>query len=219
VLVVVAALAAIGLVVLSPLGLGVLDEAGDRDWRRLSEIGQTYGAVTALLSVLALGGVVGSLVLQSRASRLDRELAHRTIHVELMKMAIDDPTLLRIWGRWGTETPENQRYYAYINLFVSFWEMAYDARIRTSEELAASADGLFASELGRSFWKDRGASRVAASRRMRELHALLDERWQRAVHLAADAQNEGTESSPVSDSFDHTAEDAVTVEPLADEEE
>jgi uncharacterized protein DUF6082 len=132
----------LALVLLSPLGLGAIEDAGDRDWRRLSEIGQTYGAVSALFSVVALGGVVASLMLQARAAFLDRELAHRTIHVELLKMAIDDPDLLKVWEPRGTtKLVSERRCFAYINLFVSFWEMAYDLRIRTAEELAASADG------------------------------------------------------------------------------
>ncbi|MQA26846.1 MAG: hypothetical protein GEU94_15610 [Micromonosporaceae bacterium] len=53
------------MVLLSPLALPLLGDDGGTDWSLLSNIGQTYGAVSALLAALALGGVVGSLVLQS----------------------------------------------------------------------------------------------------------------------------------------------------------
>ncbi|OLB64717.1 MAG: hypothetical protein AUI10_09845 [Actinobacteria bacterium 13_2_20CM_2_72_6] len=43
-------------VVLSPFLLGALGGFGV-NWTRLSEIGQTYGAVSAVLSALALGAV------------------------------------------------------------------------------------------------------------------------------------------------------------------
>ena len=104
------------LVLASPLALPVLDDVGDRDWRRLSEIGQTYGAVSAVLSALALGGVAGSLALQRqpaeldrRSAKLDRELAFRSVHTELLMFGIQNPDLLEMFGRWARAESPNER--------------------------------------------------------------------------------------------------------------
>jgi hypothetical protein len=50
------------LVILSPLVLRLLASSFNLNWSNLSNIGQTYGAVSALITALALGGVVISLL-------------------------------------------------------------------------------------------------------------------------------------------------------------
>jgi hypothetical protein len=65
VLLVIAVIGALGGVVLSPLVIGRLGATNDAQWRRLSDIGQTYGAASAVLSVLALIGITFSLIIQS----------------------------------------------------------------------------------------------------------------------------------------------------------
>jgi hypothetical protein len=60
------------LVAASPFALRMLD-LQSRDWERLSWVGQTYGAASALLSVLALIGIAVSLTLQARESNASRE--------------------------------------------------------------------------------------------------------------------------------------------------
>jgi hypothetical protein len=55
-LLVIAIVGALGSVALSPVVLGRLGSGGapeaEADWQRLSDIGQTYGAASAILSVL-----------------------------------------------------------------------------------------------------------------------------------------------------------------------
>ena len=67
----------IALVALSPLALRELSSVRGVSWPQLSNIGQTYGAASALLTGLALIGVVGSIVFQVRAIRVSREQAMR----------------------------------------------------------------------------------------------------------------------------------------------
>ncbi len=50
------ALAAIVLIFLSPLALGFI-ASGNTDWNQLSLIGQSYGAISAILAALAVLGV------------------------------------------------------------------------------------------------------------------------------------------------------------------
>src|SRR5947208_2108644 len=60
------------LVIFSPLALRQFGSVRGVSWARLSNIGQTYGAASALLTGLALVGVVGSLVFQVRAIQVSR---------------------------------------------------------------------------------------------------------------------------------------------------
>lgn len=76
------------MVAVSPIALDLFGGSVN-SWARRGDIGQTYGAAAALLSVLALGGVAVSLVLQARESKANREHASRLIHTDLLKMAMD----------------------------------------------------------------------------------------------------------------------------------
>jgi ABC-type sulfate transport system permease subunit len=89
VLLIIAIVGAFGGVALSPAVIGHVSNTSDAQWQRLSNIGQTYGAASAMLSVLALIGVAISLILQSRETRAAREQARRALHFELLKMAMD----------------------------------------------------------------------------------------------------------------------------------
>ena len=89
--------AIIGLVVISPLAMAGLGGLAS-DWGRLSLIGQTYGAASALLSVIALTGVGASLILQAKENRSNREQVLRTSHAELMRLAMDNPVYAEIWA-------------------------------------------------------------------------------------------------------------------------
>lgn len=88
---------AIGLIGVSPFGLDLFT-GGTGHWERLSFIGQTYGAASALLAVLALIGVSLSLAFQARESRATREQAFRAANTEMLKMAMDDPEYVECWG-------------------------------------------------------------------------------------------------------------------------
>src|SRR5688572_13410585 len=85
-LVVVAIAAAIAAIVVSPLLFRAL--AGyATGWTDMADVGDAYGGVGAVLSGLALGGVVLSLLLQWRQNTADRSLAVRQHHFELIKLA------------------------------------------------------------------------------------------------------------------------------------
>src|SRR5262245_47188884 len=80
----------LALLIISPIALQQLVRIHGVNWTRLSEIGQTYGAVSALLTALALGGVV-SLLYQARDVKAAREQASRTFHNELLKIEMENP--------------------------------------------------------------------------------------------------------------------------------
>jgi hypothetical protein len=83
VLILVVILMSSGLVALSPLALTYLNVKKSTDWDRLSDIGQTYGAASALLAGLALTGVAASLFFQAREAKATREQALRALHGDL----------------------------------------------------------------------------------------------------------------------------------------
>jgi hypothetical protein len=170
------------LVALSPLALNWLDgRAGD--WERLSFIGQTYGAASAILSVLALIGVSVSLLLQAREAKATREQALRMLHADLMKMAMEDPLYRRAWGPFfESDDNDGPREHMYVNLIVSQWAMEYELRTITDDHLRSIAHVLFSGPAGRRYWHNVRDLRITSSstRRERRFHEILDEEYGRA---------------------------------------
>src|SRR6266568_2590402 len=72
----------LALVVVSPIALQQIARIHGLNWMRLSNIGQTYGAVSALVTALALGGVIISLLYQARDVKTTREQTSRAFHNE-----------------------------------------------------------------------------------------------------------------------------------------
>jgi hypothetical protein len=138
VLLVLAIIGALGSVALSPLlleRLGPVDTfEAQAEWQRLGNIGQTYGAASAMLSVLALLGVAVSLMMQARESRAAREQARRALHFELLRMAMDDPFYLAVWGPFAPADEDRYREHMYANLIVSHWQMDWDVGTLNEEQ-------------------------------------------------------------------------------------
>lgn len=87
----------VGLVILSPLALAGIAHFRS-DWLQLSNIGQMYGAISVILSALALGGILASLLYQARDSRNSHEQITRTFQFELIKLELEDPSLMIALG-------------------------------------------------------------------------------------------------------------------------
>lgn len=139
------------LIYASPLALGWL--SGDRgyDWTELSNIGQSYGATSALLSGIALLAVAFTTYSQVRESRMARREANRMMHLEIVKIGLDNPTYLRLWGGLR-ESTEQIRETAYTNLIVNYWYHQVLAGVLSNAELDAYLRTLFQEESGRRYW-------------------------------------------------------------------
>ncbi|GII89116.1 hypothetical protein Ssi03_71060 [Sphaerisporangium siamense] len=181
-LIVVLLLLAVGLVVLSPLAVDLLDDGGG--WSRRSEIGQTYGAAAALISVFALAAITVSLVLQAREAKLAREQASRTTHNELITMALDEPLYRECWGVFSAEKDEKSlRQQLYTNLIVSYWQTRFELGTFSETHLRHGATAIFSANPGRVFWRDAREARIRTSqtRKARRFHAIIDEEYSRSI--------------------------------------
>jgi hypothetical protein len=170
------------LVLASPLALGVIDDQGSRDWGRLSEIGQTYGAVSALISVVALGGVAVSLILQLRSAQLDRAHAYRSVHLQLIEMAFDNPDLLECLGFSVASTEVDRRQNLYCNQLYLALEMGCEVGALHDERLRVSVREMLTGP-GRRWWGETREARAASitGRRARHVFDIVDEQWRLAL--------------------------------------
>jgi hypothetical protein len=170
-------------VAVSPIALDFFGGSAN-SWARRGNIGQTYEAAAALLSVLALGGVAVSLVLQARESKANREHASRLIHTDLLKMAMDDRAYLECWGPYSSATdPVALRQAMYVNLILSYWETRWELGQLSEVHLRQGAAHMFRATPGRDFWADARTLRsdTSESRRARRFHQILDEEYLAAL--------------------------------------
>jgi hypothetical protein len=177
-------LAALAIVIGSPLLLSVLRRFGSTDWTRLSEIGQTYGAVSAVLSALALGAVAVSVFIQARQAKAGQIQAVRGFHLDLIRMQLDDlPAYLPCWGPLDLTSPMEQRRHIYINLVFSYASMGYDVGEISEPWLRDMLNGMFRGESARRYWPmARGVWLASAStnRRGRRFVDVVDDEYRQA---------------------------------------
>ena len=117
----------LALVAASPIALRWITRIPGIDWASLSNVGQTYGGISALLTALALDGVVMSLLYQARDVKTAKEQASRAVHQELLKKEMEDPFYMEIlgipWGLgMGLTDYDSLRRNHFIHLWVSYWE-------------------------------------------------------------------------------------------------
>jgi hypothetical protein len=177
------------LIFLSPLALRYLDSDPAVDWSRLGNIGQTYGAASALLAVAALIGVVASLMIQSREAKAAREQALRVLHIDLLKMALDDDIYLRCWGPYSSKSDDtSRRQHIYANLIVSHWQMMYEVGSLPDDQLRAMANNFFLGPVGPTYWRDVREVRLRTTHGRRSLRFMrvLDQQYMETVAGVAD---------------------------------
>lgn len=182
----IAALAFLAAVILSPLALHALARSFDLNWSNLSNVGQTYSAVSALLTALALGGVVISLLYQAKDVSTARSQAIRTMHVDLLRMELEHEDYMWASGApWGMAIPANYghlRQHVYVHMLLSFWESQFLLREMSAEVARESARELFNGTAGRAYWQTT-RERLLSSRRGRSLEfaRIIDDEYRDAI--------------------------------------
>ncbi|MCG5215201.1 DUF6082 family protein [Streptosporangium soli] len=185
-------------VILSPLALGVVEGLTRSSWTRLSEIGQTYGGAAAILTAVAFGGVIASLILQVRESKVSREQAVRSMHSDLVRMTMDEPELLRAIGVLNPQASKDEltklRERQLVNLWLTYWHTLYDLDHLPAAGLRLYLREFFQGDAARSFWTDAGSGWPLHwhGRRHRQFCQIVDEE-----HLAALEGYQAQEPKPV----------------------
>ncbi|CNF16636.1 Uncharacterised protein [Mycobacterium tuberculosis] len=174
------------LVILSPLAMLGMFADIDVDWPLLGNIGQTYGAVSAVLAAAALAVLGVSVALQAKEMRHAREQAARSTQFELMRMMVDDPVYREVVGwdsREGLSSDELRRD-VYINLLLNWWRMRWEFKDMPEHEVRAAARGdIFFGSAGRDYWRRRGEQRLsfAKTRRERRFEEMFAEEYAAAM--------------------------------------
>ncbi|SBT67802.1 hypothetical protein GA0070622_4867 [Micromonospora sediminicola] len=186
--------------ILSPVALRAVSRGTDEDWSRLSDIGQTYGATSAVLSALALGGVAVSLLLQARQGRADRIQAICGFHTDLITMQLDDlPVYLPCWGPLDLPDDTAKRQHIYTNLLVQYAWMGYEIGTIPEPLLRDMLAGMFRADVARRFWpmaRASWAAGTAGTRRGRRFLLVVDEEYARSTPAEPAARRAVSDERP-----------------------
>ncbi|MFI9173196.1 DUF6082 family protein [Streptomyces lincolnensis] len=128
---------------------------GGLDWARLSEISQTYAAISVPLTAAALLGAVASLRHQARQIQISHSEAKNAQHSTLLAAAQEDPDLMACWGPLSIRlTALRWRQFIYINQILNFWHTEYLLSSKQDMDaiIQSSAHRLFRGEIGCAFW-------------------------------------------------------------------
>jgi hypothetical protein len=166
--IVVIAATTIALVIVSPLALQAIASIFNLNWIRLGDIGQAYGAVSALIAALALSGVAISIFLQAREARHSRWAAGRDRHFELMRIAMDNPFYRQVFVL-PDMADDMARLTGYINMVLHYWSMLWEFGDVSERDLRANLKGILHSKVGRAYWVMNRGARLAGGGTRREM--------------------------------------------------
>ncbi|WP_159079267.1 DUF6082 family protein [Plantactinospora sp. BC1] len=168
----------------SPAILNRLYTSGD-DYSRASDIGQAYGAASALLAALALLVVSASLAVQYGQFRYERIQAIHQRTEDLVKLAIENPEYCQCWGSRVSPEHVDERLFYYCSLIIKSWTRAWERGGLTAPEARNFLAQFFDSEVPRLFWQRHGDWHLYRKPRTRAARfmALVNEEYLRAVKV------------------------------------
>ncbi|WP_203832735.1 DUF6082 family protein, partial [Actinoplanes lobatus] len=170
---------ALGTVLTLAAGVGVavlLGRQGDAaDWAKWSNVGQTFGVLSSIISGLALVVLVGTGRMQFQEMREQRrELEQQRhlhvqqgselqrsaeanlglLHFEIIKLAINDRSLAAVWPEFGPDvSPEKNRQLLYANLIYQLQRISLVVTENSRQEMLEMMRYLFTSPLMREYWR------------------------------------------------------------------
>jgi uncharacterized protein DUF6082 len=92
------------------------------DWDPLASVGESYNGISALLSGAALIAVAASIRYQAVEVKISQMVAVHDTQRELIKIALEEPSLLMCVGATDSDT-ERQRIYN--TLWLRYYELAF----------------------------------------------------------------------------------------------
>lgn len=118
---------AVIIIVVSPLILVLLNKFLNLNWIQLSNIGQSYTGVSALLSAGAFIAVAITVRLQAKQTRLIQQQATRTMQFELLRMVLNQPEVYGpiVSGPIHQSNKDHERQHLFATMWIQYACFAY----------------------------------------------------------------------------------------------
>ncbi|KUL22325.1 DUF6082 family protein [Actinoplanes awajinensis] len=147
---------AVTLVLTVPLVMVALSGAA-LPWTKLADVGDAFGGASAVLSAVALSGVGASLLFQQRQIRQELADLDRQQHMELLKLAIENPELIEVLDS-DTAAGDHPRHEVYANLTLMYWLAIWQLGEIDDDELRRMSASMFRSPITRRWWTRVGGT-------------------------------------------------------------
>lgn len=152
------------LTLLAGVGLAaVLGHSGaPEDWSKWSDVGQTFGALSSIISGLALVAVVVTARIQLHEMQRSATAELSMLHLEILKLSIEDDELAEVWPTFLPDLPaKRNRQFLYANIIYQFHWTTLRLDKATDEEVLGSMRYLFTSPLMRQYWTAAAQGRTS----------------------------------------------------------
>ncbi|MFI5842803.1 DUF6082 family protein [Catenuloplanes sp. NPDC051500] len=154
---------------------------------RMSQIGQAYGGLSALLSGGATLGVVIALLMQTRQIRMSQAQGVRMMQIELMKILIEHPEVRPQPPLFDPEMRLQHRRDIYTNLMYRYLEHGYEIGYLPEDAIRLELINQFSVPDIRRWWElvHDTISRAAHNERQKRFFDLAEQAFESAVPVAA----------------------------------
>jgi hypothetical protein len=164
------AVAMAGLVI-SPLLLGLIF-AGGADYAVAGNVGQAYGAASAVIAGIALFVVLASVVVQYRQFKVMRIQSMVEFNEELVLLAMENPAYRQCWGARISPDSIDEGLFYYCSKVIKVWTIAWELGDIDEPQVRAYLKNFFDSEVPRRYWEMHGVWHRGGSRRNRRARFL-----------------------------------------------
>jgi len=169
----------------SPAILSSTSSRMDLNWPRLANVGQTYEGIGSLLAIVALTGVVISLLIQVKEHKANKTQILRSFHLELMKISLSNPVCAKVWSSSPNVSDDKMKENGFINMTLWLWESRWDLGDMDEESLRTSLRiEFFPNEAPRQYWEKFGVYRTSAgtaSKSRAEFFNIVNSEYKRAI--------------------------------------
>ncbi len=171
--------------------LWINESLTDDELARMSNAGQAYGGLSALLSGFATFAVAGALLLQIRQIRMSQAQGVRMIQIELMGMLVHNPELRPISPTLGDVARDQRLRDIYTNLILRYLEMGYEIGYFPARSIRSELVSQFAVEDIRRFWERTRSIQLSSimNKAQRRFAQLVDEAYEEAVAAGPPTRN------------------------------
>jgi hypothetical protein len=177
------AIAPVSFLTAPALLLRINEPITNTELERLSNAGQAYGGLSALLSGVATVAVAAALLLQVRQIRMSQAQGVRMIQIELMGMLIHNPELRPVSPTLGDVDRGQRLRDIYTNLMLRYLEMGYEIGYFPAQNIRAELLSQFAVEDIRRFWARTRPLQLTSinNKAQRRFAEIVDEAYGAAV--------------------------------------
>jgi hypothetical protein len=163
--------AAAGILLVAALGR----QGSPLQWSTWGDVGESFGAISAVFNGMALTAVIVTFWLQHRELRTQRgdlqqqresfisavgelhrsaEVDLRRLHLEILRLSMDDPDLAEVWPSFGRHvSAKRNKQYLYANAIYSYQLTALSVGGYTDADILEHFRYLFTSPLMREYWQ------------------------------------------------------------------